>query len=164
VTAWWNGCGRSDEFPECHCPKRDLKSPRTGGGDAAGCCPTLGVGEPVASVGCCQLAFASRGEAGCSILVIAGEIDVASAHQFSTALDQLIEGGELRIVVDLSDVQFCGSSGISVLVGTYKRVASAGGWLRIAAPPSHVRRVLELTGLHWLIPIYADLAAALPLD
>jgi anti-sigma B factor antagonist len=134
------------------------------------CCrvlPNLGSGRTSCFGGMLpgvELAFASRGEAGCSILVIAGEIDVASAHQFSTALDQLIEGGELRIVVDLSDVQFCGSSGISVLVGTYKRVASAGGWLRIAAPPSHVRRVLELTGLHWLIPIYADLAAALPLD
>jgi hypothetical protein len=57
-----------------------------------------------------ELVIARRGEAGCSVLAIAGEIDVSSAHQFATALDQLIDGGELRFVVGFSDVRFCGSA------------------------------------------------------
>jgi anti-anti-sigma factor len=51
------------------------------------------------------------------------------------------------VCVDLSDVSFMDSTGISELVVARERLHATGGALTIRTPAPNVRRVLEITGL-----------------
>ena len=79
-------------------------------------------------------------------VVVRGEIDVATAPQLRDTLQSLIQDGVVEIVLDCRALGFLDSSGIGLLVATKKRLGD-DGVLALEAPPSHVRKVLELTGV-----------------
>jgi anti-sigma B factor antagonist len=79
-------------------------------------------------------------------VVVRGEVDMATAPQLREALLALVDGGATRISLDCRGLDFLDSSGIGVLIAVRKRLGD-GGSLTIEAPPAHVRKVLELTGV-----------------
>ncbi|MFT7841680.1 STAS domain-containing protein [Saccharothrix sp. BKS2] len=97
---------------------------------------------------------------GCAVVVASGELDLAGARRVLDKMDRLITEGRDRIVLDMSGVAFCGAQAMSALVRTRARAQRAGGWLRLAAVPSHVRRVFERTDLDRLFPHYPDVGSA----
>lgn len=81
---------------------------------------------------------------GTVAIALSGELDLASADELDAAIRDAEETDSGWIVVDLSDVSFIDSSGLSVLLTAKKR--SAG---RLSCVPSNhdaVTRLLELTG------------------
>ena len=66
---------------------------------------------------------------------------------YKRQVNDLVAGGDSRIVIDMTDLQFVDSSGLGALVGGLKSARVAGGDLRIAAVPEAVRTVLHLTNL-----------------
>ncbi|MCC8249486.1 STAS domain-containing protein [Saccharothrix luteola] len=97
---------------------------------------------------------------GCAVVVATGELDLAGARRVLDRMDRLVSEGRDRIVLDMSGVAFCGAQAMSALVRTRARAQRAGGWLRLAAVPPHVRRVFERTDLDRLFPRYPDVASA----
>jgi anti-sigma B factor antagonist len=65
-----------------------------------------------------------------------------------------------RVVLDLSKVASCDSSGLNLMAQTQRLARRHGGWLRLVAPQPRVRRALEVTNLTRLLPIYNTIAAA----
>ena len=81
-----------------------------------------------------------------SMVVVSGEIDIAVADRFlDTVLAQLPH--EPVLVIDLSGVTFCDSSGIRTLVRLHDHQADAGRSMRLVNTSDVVRRVLEASGL-----------------
>ncbi|MFI5494548.1 STAS domain-containing protein [Actinoplanes sp. NPDC051859] len=72
-----------------------------------------------------------------------GEIDQSSVPCFAAALDAALPGRRL-VEVDLSQVTFMDSSGINTLV----KHRVEGCELVVVDVPRHIRRILEITGLH----------------
>ena len=99
--------------------------------------------------------------AGYTVVEVAGEIDLSSAPGLRTCLQQTINAGGRRLVVDLRHVEFMDSMGIGVLVGAYRRLRELDGSLQLVAADGLVLRVLRLTSLDRLMPLHATLAAAL---
>ncbi|WP_440901979.1 STAS domain-containing protein [Actinosynnema sp.] len=97
---------------------------------------------------------------GCAVVDVAGELDLTGARKVLEKLDRLIAEGRDRVVLDMSGVSFCGAQAMSLLVRTRARAQRAGGWLRLAAVPPHVRRVFVRTDLDRLFPHYPDVASA----
>ena len=93
-------------------------------------------------------------------VAVAGEIDFATHRSLLGLLTEEVERGHQRIVLDMSGVSFCDSTGLGVLVQIRQRVVEGGGWLRVAAPTEAVRRALEITNLDRLIPAYATVSDA----
>lgn len=56
--------------------------------------------------------------------------------------------------MDLSALDFCDASGLGALVNTYRTAQLHGGQLRLAIPPGRVLRVLQLTGLDHVLPVF----------
>jgi anti-sigma B factor antagonist len=73
---------------------------------------------------------------------------------------QLAAHQRARIVIDLSEAPMCDSSALNAFVQIHQNATAAGGWLRLAAPQPLVRRLLHVTNLDQLIPVYADTDAA----
>ena len=87
-----------------------------------------------------------RGASCEDAIAVRGEIDMATAPQLRTMLDEVIDAGANSIVLDCRGLEFLDSSGIGVLVAARKRLG-AGGELVIESAPPHVRKVLEITGV-----------------
>jgi anti-sigma B factor antagonist len=79
-------------------------------------------------------------------VIVRGEIDMATAPQLRDLLNELVDGGSTRILLDCRGLDFLDSSGIGVLVAVRKRLGEDGA-LTLEAPPAHVRKVLDLTGV-----------------
>lgn len=73
-------------------------------------------------------------------------IDAFSAPQLRTELEQLLQSGVQRFVVDLSAIPFLDSAGMAVLVSLLKRTRQDGGDVRLVWPvEENARRILRLT-------------------
>ncbi len=95
------------------------------------------------------------------VVTVRGNLDVDSATVLGTSLDQVLERPQPRIVVDLSGVEFCDSTGLSAFVLGHDRARRAGGWLRLAAPSDWMSRLIETVGLSGRIAVYPSVAEAL---
>jgi len=51
------------------------------------------------------------------------------------------------MIIDLSGVEFCDSTGMNVLLSCLRQVQERGGELELAAPRPAVRKILQVTGL-----------------
>lgn len=91
-------------------------------------------------------------------VVVAGEIDLATAPQFGEALEQAGGTGAATVRVDMAGVTFLDSSGISVLVQSQQRLADAGRKLVLHEVTEQVRRVLDISGLEAFFEV-SDLPA-----
>ena len=76
-----------------------------------------------------------------------GDMDMATVGEFERVAGHLVGSGQTSLMVDLSDVAFCDSSGINGLIRVKKACDAAGGHLSLSSPQPQVRNVLRLTGL-----------------
>lgn len=107
-------------------------------------------------------AFALRtsDEGSARLLRAFGEIDIMSAPTLRSALLPALESVE-RVVLDLSQVSFLGSSGLAVLVEGRDQAQQYDRQLRLVCASRVVIRALEVTGIRDLFDISPDLASAL---
>jgi anti-sigma B factor antagonist len=87
---------------------------------------------------------------GLCVVVLDGEIDLATAPDLKAAVTELLPKGLNRFIVDLSGVRHMDSTGLGVLVGFRRRLADDSR-IAIAGARSNVRAVIELTGLDFQV-------------
>jgi len=82
-------------------------------------------------------------------VIAAGEIDLYSAPKLQTDLAAIIDSAApaARIVVDMSGVEFCDSTGMNVLLSCLRQARERGGELELAAPRPAIKKILQVTGL-----------------
>ena len=95
------------------------------------------------------------------VMTVRGHLDIDSAPVLATTLDQVLGRPVPRIVVDLSGVDFCDSTGLSEFVVGHNRAAAAGGWVRLAAPSPWLTRLLDTVGLSRRLDVYPGVVDAL---
>lgn len=94
-----------------------------------------------------------------AVLVVTGEVDMVTAPRFEKALTSVLGERPDTLVVDLEQVKFFASAGLSALV-TARQQAEEGTAVRVVATSSATVRPLETTGLDREIPIYSSVALA----
>ncbi len=86
------------------------------------------------------------------IITMVGEMDHHNLINVSSRIDPLIKSEKPPVVIlDMSGVPFCDSSGIAAVLGRYKIVRSWGGRLLLHGITPQVRKVLNLGGIFNLI-------------
>ncbi|WP_343233674.1 STAS domain-containing protein [Streptomonospora sp. PA3] len=108
-----------------------------------------------------ELKISSQSQGDCAVVAVRGEIDLYTAPQLQSGLVNALEDGARRLMVDMSQVEFCDSTGMSVLLSAMKRARTKEGDLALVAPKPGVRKVLEVTGLDAVFTI-EDSTDALP--
>ena len=89
------------------------------------------------------------------VVIVRGEIDMATADQFEGALQTAMERGG-RIEVDLRDTTFMDSTGLAVLVSAHRQLGRAREAIVLREPPRLIRRLLDVSGVAALIDIRSD--------
>jgi anti-sigma B factor antagonist len=83
---------------------------------------------------------------GDDVVRVSGELDIRTCERLERMTGELVDVGR-RVVLDLSELTFCDSTGLAVLVRLHKRAETAGGTLVLRAPVPRVLNLLTLTGL-----------------
>ena len=95
------------------------------------------------------------------IVALTGNVDASVSETLRRQLDRLISSGRTWLVLDLRDVGFIDSSGLSVLVGALKATRAVGGTLGLLKLRPTVRSVIELTRLDRILDVFSDEGEAL---
>lgn len=86
-------------------------------------------------------------------VVIAGEVDAANIGELYELFAELARQGFRRISLNLAELTFMDSTGLSLLVAIHKRTHSSGGELVIFSPTRPVQRIFAIAGLDALFTI-----------
>jgi anti-sigma B factor antagonist len=95
------------------------------------------------------------------VVDVKGEVDLYTSPRLREKIVELVEDGQIRIVVNLGEVGFLDSSGLGALVGALKRVNERGGRLVLACPDGSPLKVLTITGLDKVFAIHDSVDDAL---
>lgn len=89
-------------------------------------------------------------------VAVRGEVELATAPALTAALEEGIRRSSGAFVIDLVGVDFLDSSGVACLVRARALLGRDDRALALICPPGSVRRVLELTGIDELVPVYGS--------
>ncbi len=85
------------------------------------------------------------------VMAVSGELDMSTAPGLSVALADVVDRHPLDLTVDLADLAFIDSTGLTVLVRASKQLREHDATLRLSSPTPSVRRILEIVGLDHLL-------------
>jgi anti-sigma B factor antagonist len=98
----------------------------------------------------------------CTIVSAVGELDIYSAPQLEERLTEAESAGQASLVVDLNQLDFIDSTGLSSLVRSSKRMEQLGVSFSLVCEPDRieVHRVLQILGFDEVFTIHATLTEA----
>ena len=100
-------------------------------------------------------------QAAVRVISLEGRVRMGeSVDRFRAAIEDSLQNGHARIIVDLTRVTMLDSSGIGVLVRSMTLAKQKGGAIKICGVAANVAHSLKITGVVRLFEIYPDEAAA----
>ena len=96
-----------------------------------------------------------------ALVTLPERIEQSGAPAMGEQLLTIIDGDVLVLILDLTGTAACDHAGGDMLARVYHRAVARGTGLRLVASGEMVLRVLTLTGIDRLVPVYASVGAAL---
>jgi anti-anti-sigma factor len=96
-----------------------------------------------------------------AVLRLSGELDADTTATLHSALAGLLERPVPRIVVDLADLKFCDSVGLSAFITCKQVLAARGGWLSFAGVNPFLAELMLTVGLSRYFTIYPAIEDAI---
>jgi anti-sigma B factor antagonist len=103
-----------------------------------------------------QSPFAIDLKMGEDIVALHGELDIATVFTLDAAIDRFIDrfkDSGRDLVIDLTDLQFVDSMGLTRFVRLHRQLAEHGARLVLRHARPHVRKVLAITALDQLFGV-----------
>ena len=94
------------------------------------------------------------------ILSADGGLNSSNMAGFISNLEQLIDGGLDRLIVDCSSLEFVSSYGLGVLLGLARRMKTQGGEIKLAGLKGIVVQALHIARIDTFFQIYPDVDRA----
>jgi len=92
---------------------------------------------------------------------LTGELDISAAERTGKRIAEAVPSSARGLVVDMSELEFMDSSGVSMLFSLARQVGSHRQQLRVVAPPGRpVSRVLQIVEFGRAAPVREDVYAA----
>ena len=98
---------------------------------------------------------------GQRVFELSGSLDIATSPAVRAALLEASEGGDHRLIVDLSRVEFLDSTGLGALIGAQRRAKEVDGEVRLVVKEGQIVRLLRITGLLKVFAVYPTIEDAL---
>jgi anti-anti-sigma factor len=91
---------------------------------------------------------------------ISGEMDYVTVPGLGEQISEVLAGSAGFVVLDLSDVSFCDSAGLNLLLRASKWAATRDVELVLACVPAPLLRILEMTGADQVLQAFDTLVEA----
>jgi anti-sigma B factor antagonist len=96
---------------------------------------------------------------GKTVLAVSGELDLATISLLKDTVGAHMKADQ-SVVLDLSELTFCDSTGLGAFVGLHRQAVTNGATFSLAAPRRRIDDLLQLSGINQVITIYANRAEA----
>ena len=96
-----------------------------------------------------------------AVLYPVGRMDIESSPNLRQTILDMVEQNIHTVIVDLSQVEFMDSSGLSAMVSGMKALRRIDGKLNICNANAQIRTALRLTMLDRVLPVFDSLDKAL---
>ena len=103
----------------------------------------------------------SKHPSGVLIVEVEGQLIVGNRQELKATIQQALDNGERKLLVDFAKTGYIDSSGLGALVSISKKVREQGGELRLSGLNEDLRSLFELTKLDTLFAIADSSAQAL---
>jgi anti-anti-sigma factor len=84
-------------------------------------------------------------------VILRGEIDLASHDLLRQVLEDVLNGSDGDVRVDVTQLRFCDAGTVGALIATEAQLRMVGRRLTVGEVPERIRRVLELADAGWLL-------------
>ncbi|MEV7725372.1 STAS domain-containing protein [Streptomyces sp. NPDC087917] len=98
---------------------------------------------------------------GAFVTRVSGELDHHTAPRLREAIQEAPFTSGERMVLDLTPLVYCDSTGITVLIAAYHRAQSTGAHLILVGPSPDLMRVFRVVGIDQLFTFRASVEEAL---
>jgi anti-anti-sigma factor len=102
-----------------------------------------------------------RETGGAQVLSFEGNLDTSTSPEAEAKINELIDGGASKLLINFEQLNFISSSGLRVLLATAKKLGPAGGALRICALNPTVQEVFDISGFGTILAVSASEEEAL---
>jgi anti-sigma B factor antagonist len=92
------------------------------------------------------------GSDGRRTLTPAGELDMATARELESALDNVWRDGITDLLLDLRELEFIDSTGVRLMIEVVKCCQASGCQLEVTRGVDGVQRIFDLCGLEDAVP------------
>ena len=106
------------------------------------------------------LAVERTSNEGVELLLVEGELDMATAPRLISVLNRAVQEALHSLVVDLSDVDFMDSTGLALLINAHRRLTRRSKGFAVVCPPGPLRRVFEITDMVETLHVCPDRISA----
>lgn len=107
-----------------------------------------------------QIKFSNKGST--LIVGINGELDHHTIEYVREKIDsEIMKSTTKNLIFDFSNVSFMDSSGIGVIMGRYKNIKKLNGEAALINVNTHIRRILEMSGVLKVVPVYDNIDNAI---
>jgi anti-anti-sigma factor len=96
-----------------------------------------------------------------TLVVLTGRLDTTGVEEIRERLSEAVGAANQSAIIDLSQIDFVGSSGLGLLVANRKRLMQTGHQLMLLNPTEMVEMVLKATRLDQILPIAYNLDEAI---
>jgi len=97
---------------------------------------------------------------GVTVISLKGSIDAVTAPKVTEFIQGQIAKGNIKLVADLSGVDYTSSAGLRVLLGAVKETRAQSGDIRLAGIQPDVQKVLNLSGFTNILKVFEEVDAA----
>jgi anti-sigma B factor antagonist len=89
---------------------------------------------------------------GSAVVSVTGDVDLVSAAHLREVMEDAL-GRSSALIVDVADMTFIDSSGLSALVHAHRHAADAGGSMTVRHPSATLKRLLTITRLDTVLVV-----------
>jgi anti-sigma B factor antagonist len=97
----------------------------------------------------------------CVIVGISGRLDTTNYNVLEQRLMNLIDGGQDRILVECSKMDYVSSSGLRILLMALKKISLAKGKFVLCGLQENIREIFEISGFTSIFEIHPGKSEAL---
>lgn len=108
-----------------------------------------------------KIESSSESVPGSIVFHLTGSLDVATSPKLKEVLSRVPGDDYGDVIVDLTRVEFLDSTGLGALMGAHRRAIERGGRVRLIVSDGPIARLLNITGLSRVFPVYSSLGEAL---
>jgi anti-sigma B factor antagonist len=106
------------------------------------------------------LAVERSSEDGVELVLVEGEVDIASASRLISVLNSSVAEAIKSVVVDLTRVGFMDSTGLALLINANRRLSLRRKGFAVVCPPGHLLKVFEITDMIETLHVCPDQESA----
>ena len=95
----------------------------------------------------------TRESQGIQIVAFEGNLDTNTSPEAESKINELIDAGKQKLLVNFEQLNFISSAGLRVLLATVKKLNASGGELRICSLNATVQEVFDISGFITILSV-----------